>query len=59
MKELRNISITVLALGTAYGLGVLTSAVYGVKLWSEVMKETPRRSPRYVSYGYRETETQR
>lgn len=39
LRKTRNVGITLLALGTAFGLGVLTTAAYGVKLGVEIYTE--------------------
>ena len=39
-KKYRDIGITVLALGTAYGLGILSCVVYEVKLFAMVCEAT-------------------
>ena len=39
MKNLGRVGLTVLALGTAYGLGILSCVVYEVKTFYEMYKE--------------------
>ncbi len=39
MKNLGKVGLTVLALGTAYGLGILSCVVYEVKTFCEIYKE--------------------
>ena len=57
LRKTRNVGITLLALGTAFGLGVLTTAVYGVKLgvgiYTELkgeLKRSERRKREYHRY---------
>ena len=37
LKTLRNVSLTALALGTAYGLGIITCVYLEVKLFAELV----------------------
>lgn len=43
-KTLRDISITALALGTAYGLGILSCVYFEVKAVAEVLAEVNKDS---------------
>ena len=42
MKTCRNAALMMLALGTAYGLGIISCVVYEVKLFSEVAAATKK-----------------
>lgn len=42
MKNLRDVGITVLALGTAYGLGIISCVVYEIKLFADVCDATKK-----------------
>lgn len=42
-KNFRDVGITLLALGTAYGLGILSCVVYEVKLFAEVCEATKKK----------------
>lgn len=44
MKNLGKAGLTVLALGTAYGLGILSCVVFEVKLFCEVCETTKQKS---------------
>ena len=46
-KTLRDIAITGLALGTAYGLGVLSCVYFELKLVGEILAETNKGSHQY------------
>lgn len=39
-KQFKNVGITALALGTAYGLGILSCVVYEVKLFAMACEAT-------------------
>lgn len=41
-KNLRDAGIALLALGTAYGLGILSCVVYEVKLFAELCEATKK-----------------
>ena len=42
MKTCRNAALMMLALGTAYGLGIISCVVYEVKLFAEVAAATKK-----------------
>ena len=42
-KNFRDVAVMVLALGTAYGLGILSCVIYEVKLFVECCEATKKR----------------
>lgn len=42
MKSCRNAAVMLLALGTAYGLGIISCVAYEVKLFAEVVSATKK-----------------
>lgn len=49
-KNFRDAAVTVLALGTAYGLGILSCVVYEVRLFVECCEATKKQKCEPVTY---------
>ena len=60
-KDLRDVAVTVLALATAYGLGILSCVVYEAKMfvdvYTELKKDQKPKNVSYRRYGYNTEES--
>lgn len=52
LKDLRDLSVTVLALGTAYGLGVLSCVYWELKVLAEYNRESKESTESYQKGKY-------